>query len=75
MERSKRQDLIMFLSMWLVATFMFFAILFIMEYGSLAQMLHDFGWDDVVLELMSVLVFIGISFFYNKAVSPSRCRT
>lgn len=66
MERSKRQDLIMFLSMWLVATFMFFAILFIMEYGSLAQMLHDFGWDDVVLELMTVLVFIVISFFYNK---------
>lgn len=66
MKRSKQQDLLMFLGMWLVATFMFFAILFIMEYDSLAHMIHDFGWDDVVLELMTVLVFIVISFFYNK---------
>lgn len=66
MERSKRQDLIMFLGMWLVAAFMFFAILFIMEYDSLGQMIHDFGWDDVALELVTVLIFIVIMFFYNK---------
>ena len=66
MERSKRQDLIMFLGMWLVAAFMFFAILFIMEYDSLGQMIHDFGWDDVALELVTVLIFIVITFFYNK---------
>ena len=52
--------------MWLVAAFMFFAILFIMEYDSLGQMIHDFGWDDVALELVTVLIFIVITFFYNK---------
>lgn len=56
----------MFLGMWLVAAFMFFAILFIMEYDSLGQMIHDFGWDDVALELVTVLIFIVITFFYNK---------